>query len=223
MIWPSPPRNSPGPPESWRYSLRHTRIGETASLTSIGTFFTPLGKAVADRPSAPGRAPVPPAWKLMTLKGMAFTVSAGSPSVRPGPPRAKQVPQARRALGRHAAAQRLVQAAEHHVGQHLAGDVAGRDRRGMLGVEDAALGRGDADHRQRALVVRHLGRHDAFDAKRGIGLGVADRHVDAVGRHARGAGEVDVDAALADLSSSPRGRSACRSRRPSWRTCTRPA
>ena len=30
-----------------------------------------LGKAVAESPSAPGRAPVPPAWKLMTLNGMA--------------------------------------------------------------------------------------------------------------------------------------------------------
>src|SRR4029078_2729972 len=88
MIGPSPPRNSPAPPESWRYSLRHTTIGDTASLISIGTFFTPLGNAVADRPAAPGRAPVPPAWKLMTLKGWACAVSAGSPSVRPGPPMA---------------------------------------------------------------------------------------------------------------------------------------
>src|SRR4029450_3140546 len=86
MIWPSPPRNSPAPPESWRYSLRHTTIGDTASLTSIGTFLTPLGKAVAERPSAPGRAPVPPAWKLMTLNDCAWAASAGPPSVRPGPP-----------------------------------------------------------------------------------------------------------------------------------------
>src|SRR5882757_11385883 len=90
MIWPSPPRNSPGPPESWRYSLRQTMTGDTASLTSIGTFLTPLGKAVADSPSLPGRAPVPPAWKLMTLKGMAFTVSDGSPPVEPGPPSANR-------------------------------------------------------------------------------------------------------------------------------------
>ena len=139
MIWPSPPRNSPAPPESWRYSLRQTTIGDTASLTSIGTFLTPLGKAVADSPSLPGRAPVPPAWKLMTLNGMACTVSR---RIAVGAARAaqgEQVPQARRALGRHAAAQRLVQAAEHHVGQHLAGDVAGRHRRGLLGIEDAAL------------------------------------------------------------------------------------
>src|ERR1700730_6967677 len=90
MIWPSPPRNLPGPPESWRYSLRQTMTGDTASVTSIGTFLTPLGKAVGDSPSLLGRAPVPRAWKPMELEGMAFTVSAGSPSVRPGPPRANR-------------------------------------------------------------------------------------------------------------------------------------
>ena len=95
---------------------------------------------MADSPSLPGRAPVPPAWKLMTLNGLASTVSAGSPSARPGPPSANRFHRHERALGRHAAAQRLVQAAEHHVGQHLAGDVAGRDRRGMLGIEDEPSG-----------------------------------------------------------------------------------
>ena len=65
-------------------------MGDTASLTSIGTFFTPLGKAVAESPSAPGRAPVPPAWKLMTLNGLAWTVSDGSSPVEPGPPSANR-------------------------------------------------------------------------------------------------------------------------------------
>ncbi len=90
MIWPRPPRNSPAPPESWRYSFFQITIGEIVSLTSAGTLRTPLGKAVADRPSRPGRAPVPPAWKLMMLKAMAFTVSAGSPSTLPGPPVAER-------------------------------------------------------------------------------------------------------------------------------------
>ncbi len=110
-----------------------------------------------------------------------------------------QVPQARGSLCRHLAAQRLVQAAEHHVGQHLAGDVARGDWRRLLGVQDRVLGRGDADHRERAFVVRHLGRHDALHAEGGIGLGVADRHVDAVARDARGARKVDVDAGGADF------------------------
>ena len=78
-----------------------------------------------------------------------------------------------------------MQAAEHHVGQHLARDVARRNRRGLFGVEDAVLRRGDADDRQRAFVVRHLGRHDAFHAEGGIGLGVAERHVDAEARRRR--------------------------------------
>src|SRR5215212_9215671 len=88
MTWPRPPRNSPAPPESWRYSFFQMTIGEIVSLTSTGTLRTPLGKAVADRPSRPGLAPVPPAWKLMMVKTFALMVSAGSPSARPGPPSA---------------------------------------------------------------------------------------------------------------------------------------
>src|SRR5260370_7802843 len=86
MDWANPRGNRPAPPESWRYSFFQMTIGEIVSLTSTGTLRTPLGKAVADRPSRPGRAPVPPAWKLMMVKGVALTVSAGAPPPRPAPP-----------------------------------------------------------------------------------------------------------------------------------------
>src|SRR5262249_9532103 len=46
------------------------------------------GNAVADSPSLPGRAPVPPEWKLAMLKRVAPTSSAGSTSTAPGPPTA---------------------------------------------------------------------------------------------------------------------------------------
>ena len=56
--------------------------GATVSVISIGVLRTPEGKAVADRPSLPGRAPVPPAWK-------GFTTNASPPyawaPVSPGP------------------------------------------------------------------------------------------------------------------------------------------
>ena len=40
----------------------------SASVISTGVLRTPEGKAVADRPSLRGRAPVPPAWKTVTEK-----------------------------------------------------------------------------------------------------------------------------------------------------------
>ena len=58
---------SPAPPESWRYSLLQTSTGALVSVISTGTLRTPLGKAVALRPSSLGRAPVPPEWKPVTL------------------------------------------------------------------------------------------------------------------------------------------------------------
>ena len=70
MVWPSPPRNLPGPPESCRYSFFQITSGLMASVTSIGTFFTPLGNGVAESPSSVGRAPAPPLWKLITMKGV---------------------------------------------------------------------------------------------------------------------------------------------------------
>ncbi len=114
------------------------------------------------------------------------------------PAHGEQVPEARRALRGHRAAKRLMEAAEHDVRQHLPGDMAGGDRRRRLGVEDRAFRGGDADHRQRSFVVGNLRRHDAFHAERRIGLGVAERHVDAESGDPGRAGEVDVDAGLAD-------------------------
>src|SRR5258708_23983955 len=86
ITWPSPPRCSPAPPESVRYSLDQIRFGARVAVIAPGALRPPLGKAVALSPSASGRAPVPPEWKDMTLNGVAFASSAGSPSTRPGPP-----------------------------------------------------------------------------------------------------------------------------------------
>ena len=41
------------------------------SVISTGTLRTPDGKGVADRPSRLGRAPAPPEWKVVTMKGPA--------------------------------------------------------------------------------------------------------------------------------------------------------
>ena len=56
-------------------------------MTSTGVLRTPLGNAVAARPSFVGRAPMPPEWKASTLKARAFATAAGSALTRPGPPK----------------------------------------------------------------------------------------------------------------------------------------
>ena len=69
MTWPSPPRYCPGPPESATYSFRQKINGATVSVISTGVLRTPEGNAVAESPSLPGRAPVPPVWKGFTTNG----------------------------------------------------------------------------------------------------------------------------------------------------------
>ena len=59
-------------------------------------------------------------------------------------------------------------------------------------------GAGDPDRRERSRVVGDPGGDDAADAEGGIGLGIAERHVDPVGRDAACPGEVDVDPVRAD-------------------------
>src|SRR3954452_21017883 len=73
----------PAPPESIRYSLRQITTGAIDSMISTGTLFTPLGNAVADKPSLLGRAPVPRAWNESTLNG----VPPATLSLTPCPPR----------------------------------------------------------------------------------------------------------------------------------------
>ena len=109
-----------------------------------------------------------------------------------------QVPQRRCAFGRNQIGTRLAQRAEHHVGQQLADHMARRDRGRVQRVEDAAFGRSDADRRQRAGVVGHIGADQAAHAKRGIGVGIGLGHIDAARHRARGAAEVHVDAVVGD-------------------------
>ena len=49
--------------DGWDLLNTASSTGDTASITSAGTPLIPLGKAVADNPSARGRAPMPPAEK----------------------------------------------------------------------------------------------------------------------------------------------------------------
>ena len=69
---------------------------------------------------------------------------------------------------------------------------------GQWRVEDAALGCGDAHYSQRPGVIWHMRADNAAHAKRGIGVGIRHRHVDAARRHRRCAGEIDVDAIARD-------------------------
>ena len=159
---------------------------------------TPDGKAVALSPSLVGRAPAPPQWKITVLNsGSSFaSVPSSTSSTSEPPPKICGFQSERGAFGRHAAGDHLLQAAEHDVGQHLADGVARGDRPRPLHVEHAAFRRADGDRCERAGIVRHLGRHQAFDAERGVGEAVVVDDVDAVARRRRGAVEIDVDAVV---------------------------
>ena len=103
MVWPSPPRVRPAPPESWRSSFFQTTSGVIASVTSTGTFLTPDGNGVADRPSSVGRAPAPPECRLIIMKLVRFRPKVWS--VRPWPapaftPHSEPVPSAGTSPGR---------------------------------------------------------------------------------------------------------------------------
>src|SRR5215510_14623961 len=66
---PSPPRQIPAPPESGRICRFLKTTGDKLSITSAGTPATPLGNPTALSPSFDGRAPVPPTWKMVNVKG----------------------------------------------------------------------------------------------------------------------------------------------------------
>ena len=74
--------------------------------------------------------------------------------------------------------------------------MARRDRPRTLHIEDAAFGRADADRGERPRIVRYLGRHQAFDAERGVGEAIIVHDIDPVRRRRRCAGEIDVDAVI---------------------------
>src|SRR5713226_3375718 len=84
-----------------------------------------------------------------------------------------------RAFGHDLIGQRLLERPRQHVGQEVADHVPGGHGRGVLHVEDASLGRRDAEHAEGALVVRHVGADDDLDAVGRIGLGVVHDDVDA--------------------------------------------
>ena len=56
--------------------MRQNTSGDSDSVTSTGMAPTPLGNAVTDRPSFPGRAPIPPIPTFITLKREAFSPGA---------------------------------------------------------------------------------------------------------------------------------------------------
>ncbi|MNP11670.1 hypothetical protein D3C76_1038670 [compost metagenome] len=109
-----------------------------------------------------------------------------------------QIPQGAGALGWHFAWQAFVQRTEYQVRHEVTEHMAHRHRRRVLGIEDAAFRRSHFERCQRRSVVRDLWRNDALEAVAGIGLGVAQRHVDAELAHARRTGEVALDAVRAN-------------------------
>ncbi len=109
-----------------------------------------------------------------------------------------QRPEVGCALGRHPPGDRLLQRAIDDVGHHVADRGPGVDGRGVGGADDGAGGCGDLHRIQRAGIVRDRRRDDAVDAEGRIGFRIAQRAIDRVGRHAGGAGVVDMDRVVAD-------------------------
>ena len=188
-----PPRCRPAPPEPSASSRRRKRSGDCASVISTGIAPTPLGKAVVDRPSLAGRAPMPPMPIEITLKRVA---SGFAPSIcgPPERPRIHMLPAP--------SAGTLPRSGSSKQPNTSSGSIWPMTWRAVTGarpqrMDDGILGRGDGDHLQRAGVVRDARRDDALHAERGVGVGVALGRIDAEARGGRGAGVVDVDRAVA--------------------------
>jgi len=130
MIWPRPPRLLAGAARAFAKlaAAEHHRRHRLGRLDRIVR--TPDGKAVTSSPSLPGRAPVPPQWKMTVLNG---GVSASEPSPNSsctcGAAVDLRVPEGGGAFGRDAARHHLMQAAEHDVGQHVRRPCAAPRRR----------------------------------------------------------------------------------------------
>src|SRR3712207_2534482 len=89
------------------------------------------------------------------------------------------VPQAVGALGEDSLRDDLRQGAVDEPRQEVPDDVPPAHRRGVLGVQDAPLGRRDADGPEAAVVVGHVGADCALDPEGGVGGGVVQHDVDA--------------------------------------------
>ena len=109
-----------------------------------------------------------------------------------------RVPETGRAFRRDLVRNHLAEASEHDVGKHLTDDVACGHRAGRRRVEDGSHRSGHPDRRKGASVVRNAGADHAAHAETRIGLGVGDRHVDAVARYRRRAVEADRQAGVID-------------------------
>ncbi len=107
-----------------------------------------------------------------------------------------EIPEVRRALSRHHVGHRLMQAAEHHVGQHVADGRPRHHRARVWCVDDRILRRGHGDRVQGTGIIGNFRRDDAFHAKGGIGLRVAHRAVDTEIRSAGSPFIVDMDNAV---------------------------
>ena len=150
MIWPRPPRVRPAPPEiraqllapedQWRLRLRDLDRG-AAYAAGIGRGRQSiLGKTRAGAAVARHRHREP-----VIAAGTAARLAAHI-----------EIPQAGRTFGRHPLRNDLTQAAEHHIGQHLADDMARRHRRRLRRIKDRARRRRDSQQRERPCIIRDL-------------------------------------------------------------------
>src|ERR1700732_2294330 len=121
------------------------------SVASTGIVRTPDGKAVALSPSLVGRAPAPPQWKItVENSGSALASVPSSTSSTSEPPP--------KICGFHSA-----EATSAGAGQLRADGMARRHRPRPLDVEQTTFRRAYRDRPERAGIVRHFGRHQAFD------------------------------------------------------------
>jgi len=142
-----------------RPSLRETRGGGHHRRHRLGRLDRdrahPRREGGDIKPILPGRAPVPPQWKMTVLNRRRLCFRAIAKLVlHIGAAVDLRVPEGGGAFGRDAARHHLMQAAEHDVGQHVPDRVPRRDGARAVDIEQAARRSAGGDRRQRAGIVR---------------------------------------------------------------------
>ena len=173
MIWPRPPRCSPAPPESGRYSFFQYTTGDSVSMISTATLRIPLGNEVTDKPSLPGpRARAAGVEADDVEAGLRLCSCSGSTPLNVWPPASRtfhsdDVPSAGTRSGRACCRQPNTTSGSIWPMVERAATASGN---GALTI--AAFRRRHAHDGQRARVVRNVAADDAAHAERRVRVGI---------------------------------------------------
>ena len=139
---PSPPRNSPAPPESAISSKRMTRVGNSLSMISTGAILALLWLTVMPGHAVLARARAGAAGDDLVLHVALAGIGAAA---------AEDDGAAAAAVGAHLARHDVAQRVEDGVDQRVDGRIVGVDRRREARIEHAAVARGHGEAAQQPL------------------------------------------------------------------------